>query len=68
VLTLCSAVEERSESFGVAIRIGAFSSMFNVESNKVIHAVLTFSPAPDLAREFLEELVSREGLGYTLHR
>jgi hypothetical protein len=54
---------QRSESFGVAIRIGASSSMFNVESTKVIHVLLTFSPASDLmAREFLKELQKVSGI------
>ena len=65
LLTLCSAVEERGESFGLAIRIGASSSMFNVESTKVIHALLTFSPAPDLmAGECLKELEKVSGIHY----
>ena len=65
MLALCSAVGEMNGSFGVAIRIGASSSMFNVESNKVIYALLTFSPAPDsMAREFLKALAKVSGIHY----
>ena len=62
VLYLCSAVGEMNGSFGVAIRIG---SSFNVESNKVIKALLTFPPAPDsMAREFLKALAKVSGIHY----
>ncbi|KAJ3569579.1 hypothetical protein NP233_g4960 [Leucocoprinus birnbaumii] len=45
------------------MRIGASNSKFNIESTKVIHKILTFSPAPDaVAVEFLNELEKVKGI------
>jgi hypothetical protein len=61
LLTLCTTIEEAGESLGVAVRIGA--SRFNIESTKVIHGILTFSPAPEsMAIEFLNELAKVSGM------
>lgn len=65
VLALCTAVQESGESLGVAVRIGSSTSKFNVEATKVIHGILTFSPASDsLAIEFLNELAKVSGMEY----
>ena len=65
VLALCTADQELGDSLGVAVRIGSSTSKFNVEANKVIHGILTFSPAPDsMAFEFLNELAKVSGMRY----
>lgn len=54
LISLCALTQESQESFGIAMRIGTSNSKFNVEASKVIHSILTFSPAPDaVAVEFL---------------
>jgi hypothetical protein len=64
-ISLCNLAQESQESFGIAIRIGASNSKFNVEATKVIHSILTFSPAPDtVAVEFLNELEKVEGMEF----
>ena len=64
LLTLCTAIQESGDSSGVAVRIGS-SVSFNVEATKVIHGILTFSPAPDsMAVEFLNELAKVSGMEY----
>ena len=65
LLMLCTEVQESGESLGVAARIGSSISNFNVEASKVMHGILTFSPAPDsMAVEFLNELANVSGMGY----
>ena len=65
VVTLCTTVQESGESLGAAVRIGWSISNFNVEATKVIHGILTFSPASDsLAIEFLNELAKVSGMEY----
>ena len=65
LLTLCTAIQESGESLGVAVRIDSSTAKFNVEATKVIHGILTFSPAPDLmAVEFLNQLAKVSGMGY----
>ncbi|KIM44992.1 hypothetical protein M413DRAFT_442950 [Hebeloma cylindrosporum] len=45
------------------MRIGATNSKVNLETTKVIHSILTFSPAPDaVAVEFLNELEKVKGI------
>jgi len=57
LISLCTLAQESQESFGIAMRIGASNSKFNIEATKVIHSILTFSPAPDaVAVEFLNKL------------
>ena len=57
LISLCTLAQESQESFGIAMRIGASNSKLNLEATKVIHSILTFSPAPDtVAVEFLNEL------------
>lgn len=57
LISLCTTAQESNESLGIAMRIGASTSKFNVEATKVIHSILTFSPAPNaVAVEFLNEL------------
>ena len=57
LISLCTLAQECQESFGIAMRIGAPNSKFNIEATKVIHSILTFSPSPDtVAVEFLNEL------------
>ena len=58
VLSLCNAVDaHQTLSFGLAVRIGTQTSTFNVEACKVIHSIVTFSPAPEsVSVEFLNEL------------
>jgi len=68
LLTLCTTVQEANKSFSVAVRIGMSDLKFNIESTKVIHSILTFSPAPDLmAAEFLNKLERVSGMA-DLHR
>ena len=64
LITLCTAVQQSDEPFGVAVRIGSSNSKFNaVATMKVIHSILTFSPAPDaVAVEFLHELSKVTGM------
>jgi len=63
LLMLCTTAQEADKSFGVAVRIGASDSKFNVESTKVIHGILTFSPAPNsMAAEFLNKLENVSGM------
>ena len=65
VLALCTATQDSDESLGVAVRIDSSISKFNIQATKVIHGILTFSPAPDsMAIEFLNELAKVSGLRY----
>jgi hypothetical protein len=65
LLTLCTAVQESGKSLGIAVRIGSSNSKINVEASKVIHGILTFSPAPDsMAVHFLNELEKVHGMRY----
>jgi hypothetical protein len=63
VLSLCDAVHEHPRvSFGIAVRVGLQSSL-NVEASKVIHSLVTFSPAPEsVSEEFLNELRKVHGI------
>ena len=64
LISLCSAAQESKESFGVvALRTGFADPKFTIEATKVIHSILTFSPAPDtVAVEFLNELEKIKGI------
>lgn len=63
LITLCTAAQQSDEPFGVAVRIGSSDSKFNPVTSKVIHSILTFSPAPDtMAVEFLNELRKVTGI------
>ena len=65
VLALCTATQDSDESLGVAVRIDSLTSKFNIKATKVIHDILTFSPAPDsMAIEFLNELAKVSRLRY----
>jgi len=65
LISLCTIAQEANESFGLAIRIGTSDPKFNIETTKVIHSILTFSPAPDsMAVEFLNELNKVSGISY----
>jgi len=65
LISLCILAQESQESFGIATRIGASNSKFNVEATKVIHSILTFSPAPNaVAVEFLRELENVKGIAF----
>jgi hypothetical protein len=65
LISLCTLAQDCEESFGIAMRIGASNSKFNVEATKVIHGILTFSPAPDaVAVEFLNELEKVKGIAF----
>ncbi|KAJ3560367.1 hypothetical protein NP233_g10882 [Leucocoprinus birnbaumii] len=69
LITLCTLAQEREESFGIAIRIGASNSKFNIEATKVIHSIVTFSPAPDaVAVAFLNELAKVSGMALLVER
>ena len=48
VLELCTATQDSGESLGAAVRIDSSISKFNIQATKVIHGILTFSPAPRL--------------------
>jgi hypothetical protein len=63
LISLCTLAQECQESFGIAMRIGASNSKFNVEATKVIHSILPFSLAPDtVAVEFLNEFEKVKGI------
>jgi hypothetical protein len=62
LLTLCNVVQESGESLGIAVRTDSLAPEFNVEAAKVIHSILSFSPA--MAVEFLKELEKVSGMGY----
>jgi hypothetical protein len=65
LISLCTLAQECRQFFGIAMRIGASNSKFKVEATKVIHSVLTFSPAPDtVAVEFLNELEKVKGIAF----
>ncbi|KIM36522.1 hypothetical protein M413DRAFT_288172 [Hebeloma cylindrosporum] len=65
LISLCTLAQESGESFGIAMRIGALTSQFNVEASKVIHSIVTFSPAPaSVAIEFLNELEKVKGIAF----
>jgi hypothetical protein len=51
-------------SFGIDMRIGAKDSIFQFEASKVIHSIVSFSPAADsVSVEFLNEFEKVDGLG-----
>ena len=65
LLALCSTAIEYNESFGLATRIGSSNPTFKIETTRVIHSILTFSPAPNtLATEFLHELEKVWGMSF----
>ena len=56
ILALCEAAQRSSVTFGLATRLGAQNSSFNICAAKVIHSIVTFSPATErVALEFLNE-------------
>ena len=66
LITLCTATQQLGldEYFGVAVRFGSSDSKFKAPTTKVIHSILTFSPAPDsVAVEFLNELSKVTNMG-----
>jgi hypothetical protein len=65
LITLCNAAQQPDleEPFGVVVRIGLSDSKFKAATTKVIHSILTFSPAADaVAVEFLNELSKVTGM------
>jgi len=63
LLALCNAAEESHKSLGTAIRLGASNSQFQV--TKVIHSIVTFSPATDaVAVDFLKQLGGIEDISH----
>jgi len=63
LISLCIVVQQSNESLGIATRIGSTNSIFQFEASKVIHSILTYSPAPDtVAVEFLNELQKINGI------
>lgn len=65
LISLCTAAQQLGldGSFGVAVRIGSSDLKFKAPTTKVIHSILTFSPAPDtVAVEFLNELSKVTGI------
>jgi hypothetical protein len=65
LIALCAAAQEKGESFGIAVRIGASHSKLKIEATKVIHSILSFSPAPEsVAVEFLNELAKVHGMSH----
>ena len=69
LLALCDAAQETNMTFGLARGIGAQGSTFDLQAAKVIHSLVTFSPASEsLAIEFLTEfqkVTALEHLGST---
>jgi hypothetical protein len=56
ILALCEAAQQSSVTFGMATRLGAQNQSFNVDAAKVIHSIVTFSPATEsVAIDFLNE-------------
>jgi hypothetical protein len=63
LLSLCEAAQESRFTFGVATRLGDRSSTFKIDSTKLIHSVVTFSPAREsVAIEFLQEFQKVVGI------
>ena len=65
LITLCTAAQQPDldEPFGVAVRIGSSDLKFKAATTKVIHSILSFSPAADtVAVEFLNELSKVTGM------
>jgi hypothetical protein len=51
--------------FGLATRIGSSNPTFKIETTKVVHSILTFSPAPDtVAKDFLNDLEEVRGMSF----
>jgi len=56
LLKLCEVAQSSGISFGLATRLCTQSSTFNVDATRVIHSIVTFSPAQEsVAIEFLFE-------------
>ena len=56
ILALCEAAQQSSVTFGPATRLGTQSSTFNIDTAKVIHCIVRFSPATEsVAIQFLNE-------------
>jgi hypothetical protein len=65
LISLCDAAQNSDFSFGVASRLGTQSSTFNVDAAKLIHSIVTFSPASEsVAIEFLHEFQKVWGIEY----
>ena len=47
ILALCNTAEESKQSLGTAVRFGMSNAQFQFEVTKVIHSIVTFSPAVD---------------------
>ena len=56
LLGLCGAAQQSGVEFGPATQLGAKNSTFNISAVKVIHSVVTFSPAGErVAMEFMQQ-------------
>jgi len=65
LLSLCDAAQGSNFSFRLATRLGTQSSPFNIDATKLIHSVVTFSPAPEsVAIEFLQEFQKLPGIDH----
>jgi hypothetical protein len=65
LLSLCDATQESCLSFGSATRLDSDTqdSAFKVDVTKVIHSIVTFSPAPEsVAMQFLQEFRNVSGI------
>src|SRR6267143_1141452 len=63
LLALCDTAQSSNFSFGVASRLGTQSSTFNIDTAKLIHSIVKFSPASEsVAIEFLHEFHKVPGI------
>jgi hypothetical protein len=67
LISLCDAAQNSGFSFGAASRLGTQSSTFSVDAAKLIHSIVTFSPASEsVAIEFLQEFQKASGMKHFL--
>jgi hypothetical protein len=65
LLALCDAAQASDMDFGLARRLGTQSSTFDVPATRVIHSLVTFSPASEtVAVEFLVEFQKVSALSH----
>jgi hypothetical protein len=65
LLAFCEVAQESNIDFGPARRLGTQSPTFSVQATRVIHSLVTFSPAREsLAIEFLGEFQKVSALSH----
>jgi hypothetical protein len=67
LISLCDAAQNSGFSFGAASRLDTQSSTFSVDAAKLIHSIVTFSPASEsvaIPVELLQEFQKASGMKY----